>query len=102
MLKGITQINDLNLIVINIVLEVLASAIQQEKVKQNIGKRRNKTPFLSQTKRNRKMVVARSWGMGEWGDVSQRTQTSIYKMSKFWGLTFSTGTIINNSTVLYI
>ena len=31
-----------------------------------------------------RMVTARSWGMGEMGDV-QRVQASSYKMNKFWG-----------------
>ena len=34
------------------------------------------------------MVVARGWGRGawgEWGAVDQRTQTSSYKVNKFWG-----------------
>lgn len=30
-----------------------------------------------------RLVVARDWCCGEWGNVSQRVQTSSYKMNKF-------------------
>ena len=32
-----------------------------------------------------RIVVARGYRMGEWGDTGQRVQTSIYNMNKFRG-----------------
>ena len=34
-----------------------------------------------------RVVVIRGWG--KWGDISQRAQTSSYKMNKFWDLIYS-------------
>ena len=30
-------------------------------------------------------MVTRGWGMGGWGDIGQRVQSSSYKMIKLWG-----------------
>ena len=46
------------------------------------------------------MAVARGYRVGEMGDVGQRVHIAYYKMSKFWGLTYSLVTIVDN-TVSY-
>ena len=33
--------------------------------------------------RNRRMMIARGWGMGKWGDVSNKAQSSNYKTNTF-------------------
>ena len=37
------------------------------------------------TETQSRMVIARGWRWGKWGDVDQNVQTSSYKMNKFWG-----------------
>ena len=32
-----------------------------------------------------RMMAARGWAEGQWGDVGQRVQTFSYKMNRFWG-----------------
>ena len=50
-----------------------------------------------------RMMVARSWQVGEWGNAGQKIQTFSYKMSKFWGSNVQPNTlIVVNNVVPYV
>ena len=46
------------------------------------------------------MVAKNREGSGEMGEGGQKVQTSIYKMSRSWGIVHSIVTVVNN-TLLY-
>lgn len=58
-------------------------------MKSRKGKTESKTIELIQ--RESRTVAARGWGLGRWGDVSQRVQTFSYKMTTFWGTNVQDG-----------